>query len=185
MRPERARTARAPRLRGFGVSGPTASEAACSRHKGDTMDDNALPHFASSYLRGNKQEHHGHVLNHSSRAPAALRRVPSISLSGWRRRCTTSPCSPRTRVSGPSSALPELSGSPICSTSASLSDRRGLLYINSVTAPTRGTTPRHEAAPSSPGSSSLPRNGQTLHTSERGGPPERAHPEGWLLARRT
>ena len=49
MRPERARTARAPRLRGFGVSGPTASEAACSRHKGRHDGREGLFWFASRF----------------------------------------------------------------------------------------------------------------------------------------
>src|SRR5215471_13196025 len=32
------------------MSGPTASEAACSRHKGDAMDEQTLPQFASKFL---------------------------------------------------------------------------------------------------------------------------------------
>src|SRR5215471_16747965 len=32
------------------MSGPTASEAACSRHKGDVMDEQTLPQFASRFL---------------------------------------------------------------------------------------------------------------------------------------
>src|SRR6266581_3643705 len=50
MRPERARTARAPLLRGFGVSGaPPHPRPRAPATKGDTMDEKALPHFASRF----------------------------------------------------------------------------------------------------------------------------------------